>query len=120
MGSLRKKTSYQFGLCAEAFAAFFLRLKGFEIIAKRYRNYSGEIDIIAVRHKTIIFVEVKARKNPENILETIVPRQQRRIIRAAELFLSQHPHFSSYIVRFDAILICPFKWPIHIQDGWRG
>lgn len=115
-----KRAAYRFGLTAETIAAFFLRLKGYHIIARRHRNYAGEIDIIAARGTTIAFVEVKARKNPNQLLDVFSHRQQQRILQAAEIFLSRQPRYAGYLVRFDLMIISPFRLPLHMQDAWRG
>lgn len=120
MTELQRRTAYRFGLTAETIAAFFLRLKGYHIIARRHRNYAGEIDIIATRGTIIAFIEVKARKNPTQLMDVFSYHQQQRILRAAEIFLSRQPRYSNYLVRFDLIIISPLRLPLHMQDAWRG
>ena len=51
------------GRRAETLAAWYLRLKGYRIIESRYKTPVGEIDLIARRWGTTVFVEVKARKS---------------------------------------------------------
>ncbi len=53
---------FKFGLFAEKATMLFLWIKGYKIIAWRYKNNLGEIDIIALKGKFIVFIEVKARK----------------------------------------------------------
>ncbi len=115
----RKKDTYRFGLNAETIACLFLRLKGYRILARRYRSPVGEVDIIAARGHMLVFVEVKARRKRESLMETITPKQQQRINRAASLFISKHPRVASHNARFDVILISPLCWPVHITDAWR-
>ena len=55
------KTSYRTGLGAEALCRLALRLKFYRVLASRYRSPLGEIDIVAMRGKTVALVEVKAR-----------------------------------------------------------
>jgi putative endonuclease len=111
-------TTYKFGLLAETIAALFLKVKFYQILAKRMRNFAGEIDLIARRGKTIIFVEVKARKILDESFEVLTNYQQARIKKTAELYLSQHSKFQNYDVRFDLIIFTPFRLPIHIKNAW--
>ncbi|MCH7772468.1 MAG: YraN family protein [Bacteroidetes bacterium] len=70
MSYIRHKysNSYRLGLRAESVAAWFLRLKGYRVLERRYRTSVGEIDIIVRRKNTIVFVEVKAsRTNKQEI-----------------------------------------------------
>ena len=53
--------AFRTGLSAEARAAAFLTVKGYRILAKRFRTPYGEIDLVARRRNVVVFVEVKAR-----------------------------------------------------------
>jgi putative endonuclease len=75
------------GRWAETLAVLTLRLKFYRILARRYRCPLGEIDIVAARGRTIVFIEVKARRTFEQAMESVTPRQQQRITRAAAAFL---------------------------------
>ena len=72
-----------------------------------------------MKNRTVVFVEVKARPNERRGLEAITPRQRRRIERSAEGFLAVHGGFQGFDVRFDLIIIRPFKQPRHVVDAWR-
>jgi putative endonuclease len=109
-------SSYYFGLKAESFAAHYLRLKLYNIIGQRVRNHAGEIDIIAARTRTIVFVEVKARAKID--YEALTTRQSKRIRQAAEVYLASKPKFHNYDVRFDLILLAPWHWPVHLENAW--
>jgi hypothetical protein len=61
----RKLAAHRFGLAAETLAAFYLRCKGYRILAQRYRNAQGEIDLLARKGATLVAVEVKARRSLE-------------------------------------------------------
>jgi putative endonuclease len=104
-------TSYQTGLRAENLAAWFLRLKGYRILARRYKTPVGEIDLVARQGKAIVFVEVKARGAMDAALESIHQRQAGRIMRAAEYYLSAQRQTGSEM-RFDVIAIRP---PFHLS-----
>ena len=49
------------GRCGEEAAALFLVAQGYSIVARNLRTPVGEIDIIAQKAQTLIFVEVKTR-----------------------------------------------------------
>ena len=68
-----------------------LRLKGYAVVARRYKTPVGEIDLVALRGKRLAFIEVKRRKTKEDAAWTLPARQRRRIIRAAQYWLSGHP-----------------------------
>lgn len=114
-----KKTNYKTGLAAEALCRVALRLKGYSIVAARYRSPMGEIDIIARRGGSLALVEVKARPSREAAAEAILQHQRERLERAALNFLARHPHLSQHQLRFDVMLVAPWRWPVHITDAWR-
>jgi putative endonuclease len=105
---------------SEAIAAWWLRLKLYRIVARRYRTAAGEIDLIVRRGRTLAFVEVKARASLRVAAEAVSPRQQHRITRAAGQFLAARPDLAGLDQRFDALLIVRRIWPRHIPDAWRG
>jgi putative endonuclease len=118
MKKMPKTTSYKKGVYAEKIAVLLLSLKFYRIIAKRYKTQIGEVDIIAVRGKTVIFIEVKKRASLEQLFNSINIKQQKRVINAAELFLSRNRQYQNYVKRFDAILITPKLLPLHIKNAW--
>ena len=83
--------AFRTGLSAEARAATLLVAKGYRILAKRFRTPHGEIDIVARRRNLIVFVEVKARASLDDAAYAVTPRQQARIIAAAQIWLMAHP-----------------------------
>lgn len=109
--------SFTFGILGEYYTAWYYRLKFYQIIAKRYKNYCGEIDIIASKGKNLVFIEVKSRSNSygEKIIRS---NQQRRISRSAQLFIADNPKYQSYNMRFDFVLVRPFKLPEIIPNAW--
>ena len=94
--------------------AAYLMAKGYRILAKRYRTPHGEIDIVARRRNLIAFVEVKARATLDDAAFAVTPRQQRRIIDAAQGWLAAHPEHAEFELRFDAMLIAPRSLPRHV------
>ncbi len=101
---------------AEMFAAWFLRAKGYRILARRYKTPAGEIDLIARRGRTIIFVEVKQRPDDRAALEALTAKTRQRIARAAAIWVSHHPAAARLDQRFDVILALPRRLPRHMTE----
>ncbi|MCL4162728.1 UNVERIFIED_CONTAM: hypothetical protein GTU68_048406 [Idotea baltica] len=124
MADFDKSHTYKLGHYAESFASFYLRLKGYSIIKRRYKTKVGEIDIIAKKGHLTIFCEVKARKNYQTAADAITKRQKERISRAAEYYMShlktnrKNNKIENELYRCDAILISPWRRPVHIKNAW--
>lgn len=110
------------GHLGEFMARSYMRLLGYHIVTKNFvtgkGTHSGEIDFIAARGKTLVFVEVKKRTDIETAAYAIREKQQQRIRNGATAFLQKNPQFSEYNIRFDAILIafpCQIK---HIENAF--
>ncbi len=103
--------TYNKGLFSEWYARMFLRLHGFTILKSRYvtgRNTGrAEIDIIAKKHNTIIFVEVKSRPDLMTAWDAITPTQMRRLRDAADGYLAKKRWIGD--ARFDVIAVCGLK-----------
>ena len=107
------------GRLAENLAAISLRMKGYQILARRARTPSGEIDLIARRGALIAFVEVKARRSETLAVESVSRTAQRRIARAAELWMARRPDLAELDWRFDIVTVTPRRWPKHHKDAFR-
>jgi putative endonuclease len=116
--SPERQVAFRLGLSAESRAAAYLIAKGYRIVARRWRSPAGEIDIVARRRGTLVFVEVKARATLDQAAESVVTQQRRRIVRAAEAWLATHPDDASSDMRFDAMLVAPGKMPRHIEAAF--
>ncbi len=92
-----------FGLEGEERAAKYLKKQGYYIIAKNFQTRFGEIDIIAEDKEYIVFVEVKSRseKSIAEPREFVDLRKQRKIIKTAEIYLSENP--AEKQPRFDVV-----------------
>lgn len=80
------------GRLGEDIAANYLRKKGYTILARNFKARYGELDIVAVHNKTLIFVEVKTRigeafGSPE---EGVTPRKLAEVIQTAQFYKSTH------------------------------
>ena len=111
-----KKRAYLKGKYGEWIAALYLQLKGYEILEKRFKTPVGEIDLLARKGQTLIAVEVKTRNTFQQASMALTVFQQRRIERTLLFYLAGKT--SSLDLRFDVILISPWKWPYHIQGAW--
>lgn len=93
------------GAWGEALAAEYLQKKRYKVIATNYRSRFGEIDLIAVNRKYLVFVEVKLRKSDQfaSAREFVDRRKQERIKTTAAMYLSEFP--TELQPRFDVIEI---------------
>lgn len=120
MSIAEKRKYYGRGLFAEALAALFFRLKGYRILARRYKTPMGEIDLIAARGKALVFIEVKARSSAEAGMEAVRPRARARIENAARHFLAARPQFTDYDLRFDVIVYAGVFSITHLDNAWAA
>jgi len=89
IASPARVAAFRTGVSAEARATVYLMAKGYRILAKRFRTPYGEI-------------------------YAVTPRQQQRIIDAAQGWLMAHPEHADFELRFDAVLIAPRRLPRHL------
>ena len=118
--SPQRQVAFGLGISAESRAAAWLIAHGYRILARRWKCALGEIDIVAARRHTLIFVEVKARASLDEAAESVTERQKRRIVAAAEVWLADNPLPAIRDIRFDAILVAPGKLPRHIQAAFES
>ena len=107
------------GRGAETLACWYLRLKGWRILARRARVPGGEVDIVAKRRKTLAFVEVKARSSEEAAAFALDDWRLRRVAVAAERLAPRFMQAGDDI-RIDALFIVPRRWPKHLANVWQG
>lgn len=112
-------SSHRLGFFAEYITILIYKLKFYKILAHRYKSKCGEVDIIAKRGNSLVFIEVKARKGSLN--EDIVSQVQlKRIIRTAEYFIAKNTKYINYNCRFDLAFIQLGKMPKIIKNAWSG
>ena len=114
-----RRAAYRRGGRAELLCLWLLRLKGYRLLARRYRTPVGEIDLILRRGHVLAAVEVKARDDLAAASEAIGARQRQRILRALTHFLSARPDLATLSPRFDVMLVAPRRLPVHLIDAWR-
>jgi putative endonuclease len=110
--------AYLGGHRGEALAAWYLRLKFYRIMARRYKTPVGEIDLIAERFGTVVFVEVKARSKAISEAETLESIRQDRIVRAARYWQAKHSGHAKTSLRFDVIFLARGHWPRHVINAF--
>lgn len=118
--SIERQRHYRRGHRGEYFAALALMLKGYRILARRYRTRLGEIDLIVRRGDTIAIVEVKVRPTLIAAMEAISYESQRRIEAAADLWLAHQPDHAKLSLRFDMVAVIPRRWPTHVENIFYG
>ena len=115
--------NYHKGKLAELLAAAYMFCHGYRIIGRRFitgrGTRAGEVDLICVKNRTVIFMEIKQRSSLDNAAYAISQEQRLRIIKGAQNFLKYHAKYRGFDIRFDALLISfPFKI-CHIKNAWQ-
>jgi putative endonuclease len=116
---MNRAAAEAFGRWGERRAAWWLRLHGWRIVARRVKVRAGEIDLVARRWKTTAFIEVKARNNPADLDLAIDEYRIRRVAAAVNAVSHKYARPSDDI-RIDIILIAPRRWPRHLTNVWHG
>lgn len=116
---MNRARAEQRGRRGETLAAWFLRLHGWRILARRVKARGGEADIIARRGDTLAFVEVKWRARAEDLDHAIDQYRLRRVAAAMQQLAPRYacPNDS---IRIDVILLAPGRWPHHLANVWTG
>jgi len=114
-----RRRSELWGRISETVAEMSLRMKGYRIVATRYRAPQGEIDLIARRGSLLVFVEVKARRTVSDAVHAVTPKARKRIEAAARSFAARKDPNNALGQRFDIIAVRPWRWPVHFRDAWR-
>ncbi len=107
------------GRRGERLAGWWLRLKGWEIVGRRVKTKTGEVDLIARRDGLVAFVEVKLRANAAGLDMAIDERRLARVAAAAEVLMPRYAA-DGEDVRIDVILIAKGAGVRHIENAWMG
>jgi putative endonuclease len=116
---MKRQKAERGGRRAERLAAWWLRLKGWRILAMRARTPVGEVDIVARRGRTLVFVEVKARAGTAAAELALDEYRLRRVVRAAEALVPRYARKGD-TVRVDAMFIIPWRLPRHMMNVSLG
>lgn len=97
------RTSFQSGMAAEEIALRLYEAEGARLLARRWRCAAGEIDLVLAEGETVVFVEVKARRDAATAAASVTPAQWRRLGQAAEIWLGTAPPGTD--CRFDLVTV---------------
>ena len=102
------------GRGAEWLAAGWLMLRGWRILGFRLKVGGAEIDILAVRGRTLAVVEVKRRRTMDAALLALSPAQHRRLVAAGHAVLRGRPSLRGHVLRIDMVALAPGRLPRHL------
>jgi putative endonuclease len=114
----RRRRAERRGHLSEYLAALYLLLKGYRILAIRYRTKLGEIDIVARKRTLVVFVEVKARLREGDAIDAVGYDTQRRIRAASEIWLTRRRDAHLLSCRYDIVAVMPARVPRHFPDAF--
>jgi putative endonuclease len=114
----RREQAERRGRRGETLAAWYLRLKGWRIVAQRVKTPRGEIDLIARRGRTVAFIEVKWRATEAELALAIDAYRLRRVAAAAEAVAHRFASADD-ITRIDVLLLAQGRWPRHIANAFQ-
>lgn len=108
------------GEAAEKNACQYLLEQKLTLVSKNFRSKFGEIDIIMQDQQTLVFVEVRYRKNDKfgSGAESITTTKQRKLIKTASLYLLQHPKANTLSIRFDVVSMAPQSNSTKMKIDW--
>jgi putative endonuclease len=99
-------------------AALWLMAKGYRILGFRHRLPQGEIDLLVLRGRALVAVEVKTRTSIEAALEAVTLSQRQRMRRALRAYAARRPRLAAAEVRLDLVALAPGRFPRHIRGAW--
>jgi putative endonuclease len=120
--TLRRRTgtrAYAFGMTAEDAACVALVRDGWAVLGRRVRTEAGELDVLAEKDGVLAIVEVKARPTLADAAVALSPRQQARLLAAAEIVLAGRPEWARKGMRFDLIVVDAAGTVRRIADAFR-
>ena len=119
---MSKRDNKERGNQGENKAFDYLKSKGYSIIARNWRSRYGEIDIIAFKNNTLVFVEVKTLPNASiDMLQKVLnTEKQKRILKTSKCFLLNNRQYSNCYIRYD---VCIMDMPglpnvYHIENAF--
>jgi putative endonuclease len=107
------------GRRGETLGAWYLRLKGWRVLAQRVKTPRGEVDLVARRGRMVAFVEVKWRRTAAELDLAIDEYRLRRVAAAAEAIAHRFVQVGDD-QRIDVLLLAPGRFPRHIVNAWMG
>ncbi len=116
---MKHRAAEQRGRRAETIAAWWLRLHGWSVLARRARVAGGEIDLVARRGHTLAFIEVKQRATAEAAAWSLDAYRLRRVAVAAEQLALRYARPGD-VTRIDVVYLVPRRLPRHLPNVWTG
>lgn len=117
--SARRRSAERRGRLAERLAAAAYLLRGYQILARRFRAPGGEIDLVARKGRLLAFVEVKLRASADDAVLAVTPASRRRFEAAAASFIAHRPQLAEFMVRYDIAAVA--GWSVRLlRDAWRA
>ena len=107
------------GRRGEVVAALWLMARGYRILGFRLKTPQAEIDLPALRGRTLAVVEVKRRTSLMAALESVTFDQRERLRRAGATLAARRPALAGASVRLDLMALAPGRLPMHIPDAWK-
>lgn len=107
------------GRRGEVVAALWLMARGYRILGFRLKTPQAEIDLLALRGRTLAVVEVKRRTSLMAALESVTFDQRERLRRAGATLAARRPALAGASVRLDLMALAPGRLPMHIPDAWK-
>lgn len=108
------------GRLAEVVAIALLTAKGYALIKRRYKSPSGEVDLIMRKGDVTAFIEVKARTNHDEAVQSLSVTQARRIAAAAGHYMAIDKIANDGTCRFDIVAVNSKLVPTHIENAFDG
>ena len=112
----------EIGQSGEERATQYLLENGYEVLERNYKTKTGEIDIIAKKAETVVFVEVKTLPQAtQDMLSSVLNRQKlQRILKTSKRFLLNHRQYSNSYIRYDVIVLDMQGLPevYHIENAF--
>ena len=113
----------------EALARDMYKIKGYRIVCRNFRCRIGEIDLICIRDRVLVFCEVKTRTRLTFGMpaESVDEKKKRHLRRVAASYLSQglrvNRVYKDFDIRFDVVevIFVGEKWEVnHIENAFEG
>lgn len=101
------KTAIETGQQAEELACHYLSKQGLKTLCRNFRSPRGELDVVMEDGETIVFVEVRYRKQNRfgSGAESVNHTKQAKLVATALYYLQQHPKYYNRPTRFDVVSI---------------
>nr|WP_304655452.1 YraN family protein [Neorhizobium galegae] len=115
---VERQKAQRWGHVSEYLAALYLLVKGYRVLAIRYRTRLGEIDLIVRKGDLVAFVEVKARIAEQEAIDAVGYATQNRIRAASDVWLSKRQDAARLSRRYDVIAVLPGRLPRHFANAF--